>query len=123
YTFKKDEGELTLLSDKVVKVKLKQVTGILRNAQDEALRKRWQEQRGKRATRDRVLVLKAGILNPLEGTLGEPDAKGEEINFKLASGGASRALPFKRIHGLIFNRLNPETAPAVCEVHDVHGDT
>src|SRR2546421_282227 len=54
---------------------------ILKGAHDSTLRKAWDNIQADKIKRDRVVTYKAGNVYSLDGTLGEPDDKGETIPF------------------------------------------
>jgi hypothetical protein len=117
---KKSDAELTLLTGQNLKIPQKKVYWILRDAQDAQLRKQWDELLAQKSKRDRVVALRAGGLNPIEGTLGDADDKGETIRFRLESGKTIDA-KLDSLKGLIFYQEPPETA-SVCQVIDTQGD-
>jgi hypothetical protein len=103
-----------------LEIPLAAVTSILHDAGNPALRQEWDKLfAGKKRNRD-VLVVKAKEgtkLNPLEGTFGDADDKGEKIAFELSSGKTS--VPLTRIHGLYFQRgVDAGAAPVICKLFD-----
>src|SRR5262245_38668959 len=122
FTVKGNDVELQLLpdakADQAIKLPLKAVANVLRDAHVEKNRKDWNERLGRKRRRDVLAVLREGVVNAVEGTLGEADAEGTNIEFALASG-AKRTVPLSNVHGLIFQReLDPNAAPVVCKVSD-----
>jgi hypothetical protein len=117
---KKGDVELTLLNGKSLTVPQKKLSWILRDAQDADLQKKWGEVLAQKSKRDRVVALRAGGLNPIEGTLGDADDRGETIRFRLESGKTIDA-KLDSLKGLIFYQEPPETA-SVCQVIDTQGD-
>lgn len=82
-------------------VPLNAIRAILHDAHDPAVRQEWQTQfASKPRTQDLVVVRKDNVPQPLEGTLGGVDDKGERIDFQF--GGKSYKVELKRIHGLLF---------------------
>jgi hypothetical protein len=117
---KKADAHLTLTSGQTLTVPQKKIYWILRDAQDAGLRKKWDEILGLKSKRDRIVVLRSGALNPLDGTFGDADDKGETIQFRLESGKTSDT-PLDRLHGLIFYQEPSETNP-LCQVLDAEGN-
>jgi hypothetical protein len=122
FAIKGKDVELQLLpdakADQVIKLPLKAVANVLRDAHVEKNRKDWNERLGRKRRRDVLAVIREGVVNAVEGTLGEADAEGTDIEFALASG-AKRTVPLANVHGLIFQReLDPNAAPVVCKVSD-----
>jgi hypothetical protein len=117
---KKTDAELTLLNGQNLKLAQKKIYWILRDAQDAELRKKWNDVLALKSKRDRIVVFRNGEFNPLEGTFGDADDKGETINFRLESG---KTIPAKleNLKGLVFYQEPPEAAP-VCQVIDTQGD-
>jgi hypothetical protein len=119
--FKGNQVELTLLSGQSAKVPLASVSWVLKEGQDQKVRAKWDQLVREKVKRDRIVVLKAGELNPLEGTLGDVDAEGKTIAFR-PEGGDNKSIVLDRLHGLIFYRTEaPAEAPA-CLVYDTDGD-
>jgi hypothetical protein len=120
FALKGKELSLTLLGGQEVKVDLGSVGNLLNDAQDEKNRKEWTTRLAKKRPRDVVAVLKDGVVNPLEGTLGEGNAEGTHVDFTLA-GGRQIPFPLARVHGLIFVRTHdPNAAPIICKVTDTN---
>jgi hypothetical protein len=125
FALKGKEAALTLLSGQEVKVPLAALSNVLNDAHVEANRKEWTERladrRAKKKRHDVLAVRKEGVLNPLEGTLGAGDDKGETIEFTRSSG--VRSVPLAGVVGLLFQRDNdPDAAPVVCRVTDADRD-
>jgi hypothetical protein len=118
--FEPGHATLRFGDDASLKVPLSAVVWLLRDADNPALKKRFEEFLRQKVRGDRIVVLREGELNPLEGTLGDVDAQGR-IEFK-REGAAPLPVPLDRLHGLIFYR--PESPPesAVCKVHDRDGN-
>jgi hypothetical protein len=113
--------ELHTLAGQDVKLPLAAVANVLTNAGDEKYRKDWGERVSKKRRRDVVAVLRDGIVNPLEGTLGEGSADGTHIDFTY--GDSKREVPLAKVHGLIFLReLDPTAPPILCKLTDTHQD-
>jgi hypothetical protein len=119
--FAGSDVQLTLLSGTTLKVPLSAVVSVVHEAQNQALRKRFEEFTAKRVNKDRIVILRDGELNPIEGTLGEVDAKKGTIVFK-RDGAKDLDLPLKGLHGLIFHRLEVPAEIPVCRVIDLVGN-
>lgn len=80
------EAELTLLSDRKVKVPLKALSFILKDAQDAKIRGHadWKAVLKSRKARDLFVRWLEGRMNPIPGTYG--DGKGTTIDFQTESG-------------------------------------
>jgi hypothetical protein len=113
--------EMKTLAGQEVKLPLTGVANILNNAQDEKYCKDWTERLAKKRLKDVLAVLNEGVVNPLEGTLGEGNEAGTAIEFSLAGG--KREVPLERVHGLIFLReIDPNAAAVLFKLTDVHRD-
>jgi hypothetical protein len=119
-TLKEKQVDLTLLAGQQVKVPLAGVANILNEAHIDKNRREWTERLAKKRRRDVLAIVKEGVVNPLEGTLGAGDAEGKTIEFTLATGRKVN-VPLTNVHGLIFERaLDPNAPPAICKVLDAH---
>jgi NPCBM/NEW2 domain len=126
YSIKGKEIELSLAAGPKVHLPLSAVDNILTDANVEKDRKEWSDRladrKAKKKRRDVLAVRKQGVLNALEGTLGDGDDKGETISFAIGSG-KTRAVPLAGVAGMIFERgVNPGAAPVVCKVTDTSRD-
>ena len=105
--------------DRDIEMPLTAVSNVLRNAQDAALRKAWDQRIGVKRTHDAVAVNSEGILNAIDCTILEADAKGENISFKLKSGGNTLIKPINGFAGFIFQRtIDASAPPVVCKLLD-----
>ncbi len=115
--------ELTLLSDAKMRVPLTAVVSVLKDAQESSIRRQFGKLLKKGALRsDRILILKDGELNPIDGTLGAIDADGKAISFKREGIPAIKAR-FEVLQGLIFLRTEATAEAAICKVIDQDGNT
>jgi hypothetical protein len=122
-TLRGKEAELELIAGQKLKAPLDAVAYILNDAQDAKAQQDWKELLAKKHTSDVLTALKEGELVALNGTLGEADAEGKEIQFDLNSQGSPRAVKLEKVHGLIFYRQpDPKAPPVVCKVYDTFGD-
>ena len=102
--FQGKEVELALPSGAVLKVPLTTIVSFVREANNQPLARKFEELAVKKVNRDRIVILREGQLNTLEGTLGE--VKGQTISFRSELNGNVVDIPFEKLHGIIFFR-NP----------------
>jgi hypothetical protein len=120
------KAELTLLSGQKVKLKLKDVATAFRDAGDAKLLKQWQEILKKKVKSDRVVAYtdededKKDRISSLEGTFGDADAKGEEIEFTRMA--VVKKFAIAKIRGLVFYRPEPNKLSTLCQLHDNQGN-
>ena len=112
---------LTLVSGTSIQLPIQFVTSVVHQAEDAGLRKKWLDIAGVRVKRDRIVILKDGELNALEGTLGEVDAEGKKIKFKRETGDVLE-IPLQKLHGLIFYRLEAAQGNPICRAIDQQGN-
>jgi len=123
-TFKGADVYLKLLSKQEVKVPLAYVTSILHDAQEPELRKQWEELLAEPLKRDRLVIYKNGRLNPLRGTFGDVDPKGERIQFRTETGKTlNPVLRSAALKGMSFYRSETPAKEPVCLVYDVQGNS
>jgi len=129
FAIKGKQVELKLLAGPEVKLPLTAVANVLNDAQVEKYRKEWTSRLAKKRRRDVVAILRKsetnpdGVVNPLEGTLGEGDEEGKAIAFTLSAGGRKVTFGLDKVHGLIFQReLDPKAPSVVCKVRDTLQD-
>jgi hypothetical protein len=124
FVLKGSKVELKLVQGVEIKdLPLAAISYLLNDAQDAKNREEWQKLLAKRGKGD-LLAIKAadGVVNPLEGTLGEGDTQGETIGFETSTGKKARPR-LDRIHGMAFLRQpNPEIAPTLCKAQDLSRD-
>ena len=114
------DAKLTLLSDQEVNLPLAKITYILNEAHIGKHRSDFKERvLDKKRVRDVIALRKGDILNPVEGTLGDADDKGEgTISFTLKSGG-TRSVPLAKVGAVYFQRKpDPKAPPVLCKFHD-----
>jgi hypothetical protein len=106
-------------------IPLTTIAYILNDAQDPAVRKEWHEKvLAKKGNQDILVIKLNDVVNPIEGTFGEANDKGQ-IAFEYQAGGSrsKRELEPSRVHGLVFVRRNEADTPApICRVQDVRGN-
>ncbi len=120
--WKGNDVELTLISGASVKVPLNYISWLVQDAHNPALRKKFDDMLAQKSKRDRIIILREGELNALEGTLGDIDAKGLNIQFRRDGADAIGVL-LTRLHGLIFYRTQLAAETPLCHVHDIDGNT
>jgi hypothetical protein len=120
---KKKQVHLQTLAGQEIQVPLSVLANVLNHAAKEKDRLDWKNRLAKKYSRDVVCSRnKAGVINPLEGTLGEGNDEGTNIDFKTASG-REASLPLANVYGLIFQREQDPNAPSlVCRAHSVYQD-
>lgn len=119
--------EVTLpVSEQKLTVPLAAVVSWLNEAHDPAVRQEWKEKfQGKKTNQDVLVVRLNGILNGLEGTLGEGNEKGE-IHFEYGptDNRKQRDIDPARVQGLLFQRsLEGESPSPLCKIRDVQGNS
>ena len=120
-TLKKGEVELKLSSGASIKLPMNVVVWLMHDAQSETLRKRFDQELARKVKKDRIFILRDDDLNPIEGTLGEVDAKGETIQFK-PDGGDNINVPLDRVHAVSFYRSDAPSVEPICKVIDIQGN-
>jgi hypothetical protein len=119
--FEGGNATLTLLSGVTIKLPLASMTWMLRGEDDAKMKKKFDELANQKIRRDRIVILREGELNPLEGTLGEADAQGKTIQFK-RDGADPLPIQLERLHALIFYRPEGPAEAPICRVHDTDGN-
>jgi hypothetical protein len=122
FKFEGNTAVLTLLSGTPLKLPVASLNWFVRGAEDAPVRKKFEEIAGQRVRRDRVVVLREGELNPLEGTLGDIDAQGKTILFKREGADASAPILIEKLHGMIFYRPEGPAESPICKVFDQSGN-
>ncbi|MCI0459153.1 MAG: NPCBM/NEW2 domain-containing protein [Gemmataceae bacterium] len=120
--FQGNQIHATLLSGQEIKLPIASLSTYLREAHDPAARTEWEKILGAQdIKRDRVVIDRKGVLNPVEGTFGDVSPKGDKIQFRL-EGGVIHDVEFARVGGMIFYRPEPQAKSPVCQVIDVQGN-
>ncbi len=114
--------QLTLLSGTTLKLPIASLTWFVRGAEDAPVRKKFEAIAQQRVRRDRIVILRDGELNPLDGALGTIDADGKQVQFKLDGADDSKAIPLDRLHGMIFFRPEGPAESPICRVYDREGN-
>jgi hypothetical protein len=118
--FKAKEVSLTLASGISLTLPLTYVLSIVREAQDPQLLKKWDVLARANVKQDRIVILKEGELNALEGTLGEIDQDGKTVKFQRDTGEIV-PVALEKLHGIIFYRLEAPPEKLLCRVFDTQG--
>jgi hypothetical protein len=119
FLLKKNQVEAKLVGGLEIKIPLASISYILNEAQDAKIREEWQTALSKRGNSD-LLAIKdpGGTVNHLDGTFGEGDEKGENIEFETTSG-TKRTPSLARIRGMSFLRKTSTEKPeTICKIHD-----
>jgi hypothetical protein len=116
------EVEAVLPSGLTLKVPLASVVSLHDDAGNKELKKKWDELATSKLKRDRLIILREGELNLLEGVLGEADAGGKTIRFKGDGDDAAVAVLLEKVHGLVFWRPDPPVETPICRVIDRDGN-
>jgi NPCBM/NEW2 domain-containing protein len=121
--FKGKDVQATLPSGLSLKLPLSAVVSLLVDAGSKELQKRWPEIAGGKIKRDRIVVVSEGVPNVIEGSLGEADAQGKTIEFKLDGADKYQPVQLERVHGLVFWRPDPSPETPICKVIDLEGNS
>jgi hypothetical protein len=119
FAVKGREATVTLTAGQEFKIPLSTITYVLNEANNEALIKQFREYlaKSKMQRSDFLLVKRDDVLNGLDGTVGDGDEKGENVEFTRA--GAKRNISLAKVQGIIFLReADPNMTPAVCKLLD-----
>ena len=115
------ELHATLTSGAVLKLPMSAVVWFVRDAEKSVLRQQFEELAARKVRRDRVVILREGQLNPLEGTIGDSDAEGKTVPFK-RDGAEPLPIQLDRLHGMIFYRTENPAEPPIVKVFDRDGN-
>lgn len=120
--FKEKSLNLTLTSGAVVELGHEFVTQIVQEAQDAPLRQKFNDLARQKIKRDRIIALRDGQLNAIEGTFGAIDEAAQKIEFR-REGFPPLNIPVDRLHGMIFYRLDASLEQPKCIVYDNQGNS
>jgi NPCBM/NEW2 domain-containing protein len=112
--------QVTLTTGAKLKLPVSAVVWFVRDAQDTVLRKQFDELASQKVRRDRIVILAKGQLNPIEGTIGEPDTAGKTVSFK-REGAEPIPVQIERLHAMLFYRTESPAEPAIVKVYDAEG--
>jgi hypothetical protein len=121
FAIKGKDATLTLAAGPSLTVPISALTYFLNEANDPALAKQFREYvaRSKQQHTDYLMVKQKGsnTLNGLDGTVGDGDAMGENVEFTRQ--GQKRSISLAKTQGLIFYReADAKMAPAICKLLD-----
>jgi hypothetical protein len=113
------DANLVLLDGQKVDLPIAKISYVLNEAENPAHVKALKEKvLARKSVRDILALKKGEIVNPVEGTLGDVDDKGE-IEFILPDGGEKRSIPISRPVAIYFRRGADAGAKSViCRLHD-----
>jgi hypothetical protein len=105
-----------------VTLPLAAVAYVLNSADDSSSRPDWDKLIAKKSSQDVLVIKREGVLNGVEGTLGEVNEKGEiAFEYQVGEARKSRPMDLSRIHGMIFQRSpSPDPPPPLCKIQDVN---
>lgn len=117
---KKKDARLILMQGQEATLPMAKIAYIINAAQDENLRKQFREKiLAKKWNRDVLGINLDGTVNPIQGTLGDADEKGENIEFIRGTDGTKREVSLSKAAGFYFLRPpGAAAAPVLCKVHD-----
>ncbi|MBX9677859.1 MAG: NPCBM/NEW2 domain-containing protein [Gemmataceae bacterium] len=121
WSIKKGSLDATLTTGVPVQLPIAAVTQIVREANNAELLKKWEPISTQKIRGDRIVVNRDGILNPLEGNLGEADAEGKTIQFK-REGADAIGVPLEKLHGLVFWRPDAPAESPIAKIIDRDGN-
>jgi hypothetical protein len=119
FAIKGKDATLTLAAGPNFTVPISALTYYLNEANDQAMAKQFREyiSRSKQQRTDYLMVKRGDTLNGLDGTVGDGDEKGENVEFTRQ--GQKRSISLAKTQGLIFYReVDAQMAPAVCKLLD-----
>jgi len=120
--YKGKDVSLTLTSGTDISMPLKYLSSMVRDAQDQELRKKWDALARINLKQDRIVILKDGELNALAGLLGDVSADGKSIEFRRETGEVV-SIALEKLHGIIYYRLEGPADNPLCRVLDSQGNT
>jgi len=120
--FKGKEVHAHLFSGVTLKLPLTVVVSMLHDAGDKGFQRRWADIASGKVRHDRIVILRDGEPNVLEGSLGEADKDGKTIEFKLDGAPKPTPVLLERVHGLVFWRPDPSPETPICKVIDQGGN-
>jgi hypothetical protein len=120
FGIKGKDATLTLSADQQFTVPLTAVSSVLNEANNEALGKHFRDYvaKSKQKRSDFLLVKRGEALNGLDGTVGDGDEKGENVEFTRE--GQKLPISLAKTQGIIFFReTDPKMVPAACKLLDM----
>ncbi|MSU76987.1 MAG: hypothetical protein EXS16_02715 [Gemmataceae bacterium] len=119
--FTGQDAKIDLTTGASVKVPISALLTILRDAQDDNIRKQWEKLIRDKSRKDRIFTLRQGDLNPIPGTLGTVDDAKQTIKFKVDGAGDIEP-QIEKLQGLQFARTDTASEANLCRVYDVDGN-
>jgi hypothetical protein len=122
FTIKKKEVTLTLSGGQELKVPIDAIQFILKDAHDPNVAKQFKEKvLAKPRVTDLILKRNNQAVNPIDGTIGDADDKGETIEFTTKIGDETKKIQANlgKLQGLVFLRTGTGAMkPAICKLYD-----
>jgi NPCBM/NEW2 domain len=120
YTLKGKDAKLTLLQGQTVDLPIAQINWVLNEAHVPANMKEFKERiLAKKGAYDLLAIKTDDVVNAIQGTIGDADDKGENIEFIQKQGGTKRTVAIGRPFAMFFQRAaNPLAKPIACRLHD-----
>lgn len=119
FAVKGQNATVTLAAGPQFTVPMAVISFVLTEAQNDAQLKQFRDYvaKSKKERTDYLLVKRGDALNGLEGTVGDGDTQGENVEFTRS--GAKRSISLAKTQGLIFFReADAKMAPSVCKLLD-----
>jgi NPCBM/NEW2 domain len=117
------ETKLELTTGGTLTVPTTAVLTVLRDAQDETLKKQWASLKFTKKRTDRIFVIREGQLNSIEGSFGAIDEAKQSIEFKPATADAPKIQPtIDKLPALAFAVTDAPPQNAMCMVYDMDGN-
>lgn len=117
---KGDVAQAELLNGVKLKFPVASIASFLRDANDPALRKAFDGIAHGTARSDQIVILKDGLLNPIAGIVGDVDAQGDSVPFKL--GAKELSVKLAKLHGIVYFRPGGSPESPICKVYDQSGN-
>jgi hypothetical protein len=121
WSIKKATLEATLTTGVQLQLPMAAVSQIVREANNAELLKKWEPISTQKVRSDRIVVNRDGVLNPLEGNLGDADETGKTIQFK-REGADAIGVPIEKLHGLVFWRPDTPAESPIAKIIDRDGN-
>jgi hypothetical protein len=118
--FAGNDVQVTLTTGAKLKLPVSAIVWFVRDAENTILRKQFDELASQKVRRDRIVILAKGQLNPIDGTIGDPDSAGKTVSFK-REGTEPIPVQIERLHAMIFYRTESPAEPAIVKVYDAEG--
>src|SRR5262249_2955284 len=103
--FTAKEAQLQLTTGLNIKVPLPGLVTVLRDAEDEEIRKQWDGLMKQKLRGDHIFILKDGQLNPVPGVIGDIDEKQQTVKFKGDKADKEIEPLLEKLQGMQFARV------------------